>query len=104
VGASLGIGFIDSTIQGCNLCNTQFAYQGILGLDYNATPALRIGLEGRCYGTTTNSNSPYSNNNIMALLSISYKFGQLEAPPPPPAVAPPSFMVFFDWDRSNHSR
>ena len=27
------------------------------------------------------------------------------APPPPPApmVAPPSFMVFFDWDRSNLS-
>src|SRR5712672_3012315 len=30
-----------------------------------------------------------------------------EPPPPPPpqpaAVAPPSFMVFFDWDRSNLS-
>ena len=25
-------------------------------------------------------------------------------PPPPPAVAPPSFMVFFDWDRSNLSQ
>jgi len=24
-------------------------------------------------------------------------------PPPPPAVAPQSFMVFFDWDRSNLS-
>ena len=31
-----------------------------------------------------------------------------EPPPPPPpqpaAVAPPSFMVFFDWDRSNLSQ
>jgi len=25
-------------------------------------------------------------------------------PPPPPAVTPPSFMVFFDWDRSNLSQ
>ena len=24
-------------------------------------------------------------------------------PPPPPVVAPPSYMVFFDWDRSNLS-
>jgi outer membrane protein OmpA-like peptidoglycan-associated protein len=105
VGAGLGIAFIDSTIQGCNLCLTQFAYQGILGLGYNVTPAFRIGVEGRYYGTTTNTNSPYSNNNVMALLSISYKFGQPEAPPPPPppAVAPPSFMVFFDWDKSNLS-
>src|SRR5258705_567351 len=42
----------------------------------------------------------------MTMLSLSYKFGQPEmAPPPPPApmVAPPSFMVFFDWDRSNLS-
>ena len=43
----------------------------------------------------------------MALLSLSYKFGQPEMAPPPPSappVAPPSFMVFFDWDRSNLSQ
>ncbi len=106
LGAGAGIAFVDSTIQGCSLCSTQFAYQGILGVGYNATPALRIGLEGRYYGTTSSSLA-YQNNNIMALLSLSYKFGQPEmAPPPPPApaaVAPPSFMVFFDWDRSNIS-
>ena len=43
----------------------------------------------------------------MALLSVAYKFGQPEmAPPPAPppaAVTPPSFMVFFDWDRANIS-
>jgi OmpA-OmpF porin, OOP family len=82
-----------------------FAYQGILGVGYNATPALRIGLEGRYYGTT--NPGAYTNNNIMALLSVSYKFGQPEMappPPPPPMVTPPSFMVFFDWDRSNLSQ
>ena len=42
----------------------------------------------------------------MTMLSLSYKFGQPRwppPPPPPPSVAPPSFMVFFDWDRSNLS-
>jgi outer membrane protein OmpA-like peptidoglycan-associated protein len=66
---------------------------------------MRIGLEGRYYGTT--NPGAYFNNNIMAMLSLSYKFGQPEPappPPPPPMVAPPSFMVFFDWDRSNLSQ
>jgi outer membrane protein OmpA-like peptidoglycan-associated protein len=106
VGAGAGIAFVDSTIQGCNLCSTQFAYQGILGVAYNID-AFRIGLEGRYYGTT-NGGLAYNNNNIMALLSLSYKFGQpamaAPPPPPPPSVAPPSFMVFFDWDRSNLSQ
>jgi OOP family OmpA-OmpF porin len=105
IGAGAGVAFLDDSIQGCNLCSTQFAYQGIVGVGWNATPALRVGLEGRYYGTTNPGN--YVNNNIMALLSLSYKFGQPEMappPPPPPQVAPPSFMVFFDWDRSNLSQ
>jgi outer membrane protein OmpA-like peptidoglycan-associated protein len=105
VGAGAGIAFVDSTIQGCSMCSTQFAYQGILGIGFNATQALRIGLEGRYYGTT--NPGAFTNNNIMALLSVAYKFGQPEmapAPAPPPAaVTPPSFMVFFDWDRANIS-
>ena len=105
IGAGAGVAFVDANIQGCKMCLTMFAYQGILGVGYNATPAMRIGLEGRYYGTT--NPGAYFNNNIMALLSLSYKFGQPEAappPPPPPMVAPPSFMVFFDWDRSNLSQ
>jgi outer membrane protein OmpA-like peptidoglycan-associated protein len=104
IGAGAGIAFVDTTIQGCNLCSTQFAYQAILGVAYNMD-AFRIGLEGRYYGTT-NGGLAYQNNNIMALLSLSYKFGQPVAaapPPPPPMATPPSFMVFFDWDRSNLS-
>ncbi|HXC77573.1 MAG TPA: OmpA family protein [Candidatus Acidoferrum sp.] len=105
VGAGLGVAFVDANIQGCKMCLTMFAYQGILGVGYNATPALRISLEGRYYGTT--NPGAYFNNNIMALLSVSYKFGQPEVappPPPPPVVTPPSFMVFFDWDRYNLSQ
>jgi len=104
IGAGAGVALVDSTIQGCNLCSTQFAYQGIVGLAYN-WDAIRIGVEGRYYGTT-NNNLAYTNNNILALLSLTYKFGQpmmAAAPPPPPMAAPPSFMVFFDWDRSNLS-
>jgi outer membrane protein OmpA-like peptidoglycan-associated protein len=103
IGGGLGVAWLDDSIQGCNLCATQFAYQGILGVGWNFTPAFRVGLEGRYYGTTNPGN--YTNNNILALLSLSYKFGEPPAPPPPPppAVAPPSFMVFFDWDRSNLS-
>jgi OmpA-OmpF porin, OOP family len=105
IGGGAGVAFVDANIQGCSLCLTMFAYQGILGVGFNATPAMRIGLEGRYYGTT--NPGAYFNNNIMAMLSLSYKFGQPEmAPSPPPSapsVAPPSFMVFFDWDRSNLS-
>ncbi|WP_421996996.1 OmpA family protein [Reyranella sp.] len=106
IGAGAGVAFVDSTIQGCNMCSTQFAYQGIVGVGWNVTDAFRVSLDGRYYGTT--NPGAFTNNNIMTMLSLSYKFGQPEmvAPPPPPApaVTPPSFMVFFDWDRSNLSQ
>jgi len=42
------------------------------------------------------------------LRGLTYTFGAPEAaPPPPPPAAPattPSFMVFFDWDRSDLSQ
>jgi OmpA-OmpF porin, OOP family len=47
IGAGAGVAFVDANIQGCKTCLTMFAYQGILGLGFNATPALRIGVEGR---------------------------------------------------------
>jgi OmpA-OmpF porin, OOP family len=105
VGAGAGIAFADAAINGCSLCSTQFAYQGIVGLGWNVDRSFRINLDGRYYGTT--NPAAYQNNNITAMLSLSYKFGQPEAAPAPApapaAVAPPSFMVFFDWDRSNLS-
>ena len=85
IGAGAGVAFVDANIQGCKMCLTMFAYQGILGIGYNATPAMRIGLEGRYYGTT--NPGAYFNNNIMALLSLSYKFGQPEVGPAAAATA-----------------
>mgnify|MGYP002629316683 CR=1 FL=1 len=105
VGAGAGIAFADAAINGCSLCSTQFAYQGIVGIGWNVDQNFRINLDGRYYGTT--SPGAYQNNNISAMLSLTYKFGETVAAvapaPAAAAVAPPSFMVFFDWDRSNLS-
>ncbi|MBN9085655.1 MAG: OmpA family protein, partial [Reyranella sp.] len=88
---------------------TQFAYQAILGVGYNIDPMFRVNLDARYYGTTSPTfvGNSYSNNNISAMLSLQVKFGAPTVAPPPPA--PPaaqtnSFMVFFDWDRSNLSQ
>ncbi|MFZ5784775.1 MAG: OmpA family protein, partial [Pseudomonadota bacterium] len=110
VGAGLGVAFVDSN---ASLGSTQFAWQAMAGLAYNISDSMRFQIEGRYVGTTNPSvNTPignvsFSNQNILALAGIQFKFGgPTAAPPPPPApaVAPPSFMVFFDWDRSNLSQ
>ena len=106
VGAGVGIAFVDPSLaSGCTLCGTQFAYQGIVGVGYNVAPGWRIDLDGRYYGTT--NPGQYTNNNISVMLGLTYKFGQPEAAPAPaPSPAPAaalSFMVFFDWDRSDLS-
>jgi len=105
IGAGAGVGFVDSDF---SLGSTNFAYQGILGVGWNATSNLRFNLEGRYYGTTNPqvAGTTWTNNNAMVLASVQVKFGAAPPPPPPPppVVAPPSFMVFFDWDRSNLSQ
>jgi OmpA-OmpF porin, OOP family len=106
VGVGAGVAFVDPGLQGgCTMCSTQFAYQGIVGLSYAATPNLSVSLDGRYYGTTNPGS--FTNNNIGLMLGLTYKFGQpdVAAPPPPASGAPsaPSFMVFFDWDRSELS-
>jgi outer membrane protein OmpA-like peptidoglycan-associated protein len=122
IGAGAGVAFLNASIaSGANGANsTQFAYQAILGVGYNIDPMFRINLEGRYYGTTTPNFSssgnvsgvPFTftsspqNNNFSVMASLQVRFGApAAAPPPPPApAATPSFMVFFDWDRSNLSQ
>jgi outer membrane protein OmpA-like peptidoglycan-associated protein len=85
-----------------------FAYQGIVGLGWNVDTNFRVNLDGRYYGTSnpTVNGVQWTNNNFSVMLGLQLKFGSAPPPPPPPppAVAPPSFMVFFDWDRSNLSQ
>jgi opacity protein-like surface antigen len=104
IGAGAGIAFVDSD---SSLGSTQFAYQGIVGLGWNVDTNFRINIDGRYYGTTNPSVSgtTWTNSNFSVMLGLQVKFGAVAAPPPPPPApaAAPSFMVFFDWDRSNLS-
>ena len=105
IGGGAGIAFVTPSIpNSCSMCSTQFAYQAILGLSWNVSESIRINLDGRYFGTT-NGGLAFDNNNITAMLGVTYKFVQAAAAAPPPPMAPqaPSFMVFFDWDRSNLS-
>lgn len=110
IGAGVGIAFIDSNT---SLGSTQFAWDALIGARYQITNAFSVGLEARYVGTTdpgVTVNGTYfsgHNHNFLALAGFAYKFGQPEAAPPPPpapAAAAPSYMVFFDWDRSNLSQ
>jgi OOP family OmpA-OmpF porin len=107
IGAGIGAAFVDSD---SSLGSTQFAYQGIVGIGYKMTENFRVNLDGRYYATTnpTVSGTSWRNDNISVMLGLTYKFGATEAavaPPPPPVAVPatPSFLVFFDWDRSDLS-
>jgi OOP family OmpA-OmpF porin len=108
VGAGVGAAFVDSDQA---FGSTQFAYQGIIGVGYKFTVAWRINLDGRYHATTNPSvaGTSWKNENLSVMLGLTYKFGAPEAaapmaPPPAAVPAPPSFMVFFDWDRSDLSQ
>ncbi len=111
IGAGAGVAFIQTSALGVSANTTQFAYQGILGIGYNIDSMFRVNLDGRYYGTTSPTfnglgGSSYQNNNVVAMLSLQIKFGApsvAAVAPAPAAPAAPSFIVFFDWDRSNLS-
>src|SRR5919112_4066497 len=93
IGAGAGLGLVDSNT---SLGSTVFAYQGIVGLGWIVDTNFRVNLDGRYYGTSnpTVNGVQWTNNNFSVMLGLQLKFGS----------APPSFMVFFDWDRSNLSQ
>ena len=119
VGAGAGVAFLTGGSSGGAASATAFAYQAMAGVGWNIDPQIRLNLEGRYYGTTAPNynysgrvagvpyqlNGTIPNNNFSVMVGLQLKFGSAPAAPPAPApvVAPPSFMVFFDWDRANLS-
>jgi OmpA-OmpF porin, OOP family len=106
-----------------------FAYQGIVGVAFNIVqvPGLALTGEYRFLGTTPQeTGSSYTSTawnptgvhkgnadlnqsfNHSFMLGLRYAFNTAPPPPPPaPVVAPPApapartYLVFFDWDRSD---
>lgn len=73
-GAGLGLAFASPGLLGpSSLGATAFAYQGIVGVGYNATPHLRVNLDARYYGTS--NPGMYTNNDISVMLGVTYKLG-----------------------------
>ncbi|WP_421995457.1 OmpA family protein [Reyranella sp.] len=105
IGAGAGIGFVDGS---SSLSSTVFAYQGIIGLGWLVDTNFRVNLDGRYYGTSNPSinGQQWTNNNFSVMLGLQFKFGS--APQLPSGFhgdpSRPTFMVFFDWDRSNLSQ
>jgi outer membrane protein OmpA-like peptidoglycan-associated protein len=100
------------------------AYQGIVGVAYPITPALRLTADYRFLGLVNSRSynggliteggvtSPtrfkmFQDHNNLITVGFTYNFGA--APPPAPAPAPTpvapspisrSYLVFFDWDKA----
>ncbi len=103
-----------------------FAYQGIAGVSYDITRNISVFVDYRYFGTEDHAirfagrNRDIENQSHNVVGGLRYTFGA-PPPPPPPSVTPPppppppmarpaapppaavvrSYLVFFDWDRSN---
>ena len=97
-----------------NATRGSFAYQGIAGAAFPiGAPGLSMTLEyrfmglagDRSYGVGGTTVTSTNNYNHSALIGIRYAFGvtttATEVVTPPPATVSRSYLVFFDWDRSN---
>ena len=115
------VGGFDNAPVRFNQTPGNFAYQVIAGMGFpvRAVPGLTITAEYRYFATLDNDvrgswttggvpgtlpqNARNVNNeNQSVLLGVRYNFGQRPAAPPPPVVRPASsFIVFFDFNRSD---
>jgi outer membrane protein OmpA-like peptidoglycan-associated protein len=90
----------------------QFAYQGIIGVQYFFTPSFAVFADARYtasldpeFKTSGGAKVDGEWENYSFTAGIRFNFGvpspaPVVAPPPPPAITR-SFLVFFDFDRSN---
>jgi len=107
--------------------DSKFAYQAIAGLSYWFTPAVALTADYRYFATQDPSftlssgasvEGEYKTHNVM--VGLTFRFPEpapmpraqaAPPPPPPPAAAPPppapapavpkTYLVFFDFDRSD---
>jgi len=104
-----GVGYQAERLSQVSTTKGSFAYQGILGAAIPVDPNLAITAEYRFLGLAGNRNyngvSSTNNYNHSLLLGLRYAFGAAAPAPvvtPPPVAAPSrSYLVFFDWDKSN---
>ena len=122
---------VGATISRVGGTNGSFAYQGIVGVAYDIgpVPGLALTAEYRFLGTDDETENAYSATeytgqierkgpvyfgdrfNHSFMLGVRYAFDTAPPPPPPAAPvvpAPPpaearTYLVFFDWDRSDLS-
>ena len=123
LGAGAGMGWVDPSIKTtppsirvANGSDTAFAWQALAGLTFPLSDnfELQADYRYRSIGDTTHSSAFFAPTNISAkdknsqvvMVSLRwYLHGAEEPPPPPPppAMAPAvkTFIVFFDFDKSN---
>ena len=112
----VGAGYTAVRLAGTGPGTTEgsFAYQGIAGAAFpiGGAPGLAFtaeyrffGLAGnRSFGPSTSGPTPNDYNHSV-LIGLRYAFGApaptAAAATPPPAAVSRSYLVFFDWDKSN---
>lgn len=105
-----------------NESDSVIAYQGIAGLSYALTPRLDLDLSYRFFGTDdpdfesragVTGEGEYHSHTLLAGLrymltappaapaSAPMQVSQPVQPAPPPAPAETTWLVFFDWDKSD---
>ncbi len=113
VGVGVGVGYEAARESALSTTKGSFAYQAILGAAFpiDAAPGLAVTAEYRFLGLAGNRNysgaTSTNNYNHDFLLGLRYAFGAPAAPmapvaaPAPAAAMARSYLVFFDWDKSN---
>jgi outer membrane protein OmpA-like peptidoglycan-associated protein/opacity protein-like surface antigen len=115
LGAGAGISWIDPSSTVFSGVDQQFVWQGIAGLSFALSDSFEIQVDYRYVSFNDSQHrlvgipggratlSDLQDNRIMA--SFRWQLWHTTAPPPPPPPPPPpmvkTFIVFFDFDKSN---
>ncbi|MET0182310.1 MAG: outer membrane beta-barrel protein, partial [Caulobacterales bacterium] len=133
IGFGGGVGKIEGSLSSLDgteraeIDQTDFAYQGMLGVLFRLTPNLALDIGYRYFNMPdSDTTSTFTQGSFIdtdygtvdyehhaATVGLRWQFSSpapavVEAPPPPPPPPPPvatcpaaDFVVYFEWDRSN---